>query len=147
MRTTFVLAIITLIVLGCATAHKISNVQVGMTKEEVIEVMGRPASTSAIGADCEYLNYSLSETDDQAFYGFTVPYYIRLINGHVDSYGRAADTLRLETDENIEKRSDVNVASEEDLYTELVKLKKLLDAGIITQQEFEKEKKELLDKY
>jgi outer membrane protein assembly factor BamE (lipoprotein component of BamABCDE complex) len=136
---------------GCATATKISGVQLGMTKEEVIKVMGPPASVSAKG-DNEYLNYSLSETDDQAFYGITRPYYVRLINGRVDSYGRLGDfdstqkpTVRIEKDETI--KADVKTSEKKDLYSELKKLKQLKDDGIITQQEFEKEKKELLEKY
>lgn len=72
---------------GCATAHKINKVQTGMTKSEVIKVMGSPVSITEKGGS-EYLNYSLSETDDQAYYGITRPYYVRLINGRVDSYGR-----------------------------------------------------------
>jgi predicted Zn-dependent peptidase len=39
------------------------------------------------------------------------------------------------------------VRLEKDLSSELKKLKELLDEGIITQQEFETEKKELLEKY
>ena len=153
MRSTFILMVIIVFIVGCATAHKINRVQIGMTKEEVIKVMGHPTSKSA-KSNTEYMNYSLSETDDQAFYGITKPYFIRLINGRVDSYGRLGDfdstqkpTMRFETDENIKTQSDVNVTSKKDLYTELKKLKGLLDEGIITQQEFEKEKKELLEKY
>jgi outer membrane protein assembly factor BamE (lipoprotein component of BamABCDE complex) len=67
-----------LLVAACATAGKISGVRIGMTKEEVVAVMGKPASVSAQGS-AEYLNYALSETDDQAFVGVTVPYYVRLI--------------------------------------------------------------------
>ena len=136
------------ILLGCATAHKISLVRIGMTKEEVIQVMGPPASTSA-KENTEYLNYQLSETDDQAFDGITKSYYVRLINGHVDSYGKLGDfdstqkpTVRIETDENIKTQTEKS-----DLYTELMKLKKLRDEGLITDEEFEKEKKELLEKY
>jgi hypothetical protein len=39
------------------------------------------------------------------------------------------------------------VRLEKDLSLELKKLKELFDEGIITQQEFETEKKELLEKY
>ncbi len=153
MRIMVVLVAITAFIAGCATAHIISKVQIGMTKEEVIKVMGPPASTSAKG-NTEYLNYSLSETDDQAFYGITRPYYVRLINGRVDSYGRLGDfdstqkpTIKIETDENIKTQTEVKSSGKEDLYSELMKLKQLKEEGLITQEEFEKEKKELLDKY
>lgn len=152
MKKVFILVLLGA-VLGCATAHKISRVAIGMTKEEVINVMGSPASTSAKG-NTEYLNYALSETDDDAFMGRTRPYYIRLVNGRVDSYGRLGDfdstqkpTVRIETDEKIKTQADVKVKGKEDLYSELMKLKQLRDEGLITEEEFEKEKKELLEKY
>ena len=131
---------------GCATAHKISRVEVGMTKEEVIAKIGKPVSTSAT-KNTEYLNYRLSETGDDAFYGRTKPYYVRLVNGKVDSYGCLGDfdstkdpTINVNTD----NQSDINVSNKSDLYSELTKLKQLLDQGIITEKEYNKEKKELL---
>lgn len=153
MKLLGLLLSIVFLLVGCATANKISNVQMGMTKQDVIRVMGPPASTSAKGKT-EYLNYSLSETDDQAFYGITKPYYVRIINGRVDSFGRLGDfdstqkpTVRIETKENIKTQSDVKTSGKADLYSELMKLKQLRDEGLITQEEFEKEKKELLEKY
>ena len=136
---------------GCATAHKISTVQLGMTKDDVIRVMGNPTSVSAQG-NAEYLNYALSETDDDAFVGRTSPYYVRLINGKVESYGRTGDfdstktpTLRLESDQSI--KQDVEVKGSGDLYTELKKLKELKDSRIITEEEFQNLMKKLLEKY
>ena len=153
MKLLGLLLSIAFLLAGCATANKISNVQMGMTKQDVIRVMGPPVSTSATGKT-EYLNYSLSETDDQAFYGITKPYYVRIINGRVDSFGRLGDfdstqkpTVRIETNENIKTQSDVKTSGTADLYSELMKLKQLRDEGLITQEEFEKEKKELLEKY
>ena len=54
-------------------------------------------------------------------------------------------TLKVKTEENIKAQSDAVVVK--DLYSELEKLKKLRDEGIISKEEFEKEKKKLLDKY
>ena len=75
---------------GCATAHKMNQIAIGMTKQQVIEVLGPPVSTSA-KSGVEYLNYSFSETDDQAFYGVTSPYFVRIVDGKVESYGRLGD--------------------------------------------------------
>ncbi len=118
-----------------------------MTKSEVITVMGNPVSISAIGGT-EYFNYKLSETDDDAFMGWTTPYYVRLINGKVDSYGRSGDfdstktpTVKIETDENIKMQSSG------DMYTDLRKLKDLLDEGILTEEEYQVQKKKVLSKY
>jgi len=128
------------ILVGCATSSsssKLNAVQLGMSKTEVIAVMGDPASVSAKG-ETVYLNYALSETGDDAFLGITTPYYVRLVNGKVDSYGRTGDfdstqpdTVKIITDENIK------VDEEADLYTELHKLKQLHDEGILSDSEYE----------
>ena len=138
----------TVLLAGCATANKISGVQLGMTKEEVVRVMGKPTSVSAQGGS-EYLNFALSETDDDAFRGWTKPYYVRLINGKVESYGRTGDfdstktpTVRLESDQTIRQDS----RGSNDLYTELNKLKELKDSGVITEDEFQAQKKKLLER-
>jgi len=151
MKNIILTITLTITLSGCATAHKMNNIQIGMTKSEVIKVMGSPVSVSAQRGS-EYLNYSFSETDDQAFYGITKPYYVRLISGRVESYGRLGDfdstqkpTVRIEKNETI--KADVKTSDKKDLYSELKKLKQLKDDGLITQQEFNKEKKELLDKY
>jgi outer membrane protein assembly factor BamE (lipoprotein component of BamABCDE complex) len=80
----------TLLLFGCATAHKMNSVQLGMTKSQVIEVLGRPDSISAQGST-EVFRYHLYETSDDAYNGFDSEYFVRLINGNVDSYGRMGD--------------------------------------------------------
>lgn len=91
-------------VVGCATAHKMNTVGVGMTKQQVIGVLGPPASTSATSG-VEYLNYRFSETDDHAFQGITTPYFVRIVNGKVDAYGRLGDfdSTKRSIDVNINK--------------------------------------------
>jgi outer membrane protein assembly factor BamE (lipoprotein component of BamABCDE complex) len=132
-------------IFGCANSSKISEVQIGMTKNQVVEVMGKPVSISAMNGT-EYLNYKLSETDNDAYYGFTSPYYVRLINGKVDSFGRMGDfnstktpTVKIEKDENI------NVQGNNDLYTELHKLKELRDEGILSEEEYGIQKKKVME--
>lgn len=61
-----------------------------MTKAEVIKVMGNPVSTSAISG-VEYLSYALFENFDDAFMGITSPYFVRIIDGKVDAFGRHGD--------------------------------------------------------
>jgi hypothetical protein len=139
------------VIAGCATAGKIGGVRIGMTEAEVVAVMGKPASVSAQGRS-KYLNYALSETDDQAFYGLTSKYYVRLIDGKVESFGRTGDfdstktpTVRVESDQTV--KQDVQIKESADLYTELKKLQELKDAGIITEEEFQSQKKKLLEKH
>lgn len=151
MRSIFSVVCVLFLVSACATANKISGVRLGMTKDEVVKVMGEPASVSAQGG-AEYLNYALSETDDEAFMGFTRQYFVRLINGKVESYGRSGDfdstktpTVRIESDQTV--KQNVEIKGSADLYTELKKLKELKDSGIITDAEFESQKKKLLEKH
>jgi outer membrane protein assembly factor BamE (lipoprotein component of BamABCDE complex) len=137
------------ILAACATAGKINEVQVGMTRDQVVAAIGRPVSVSAQG-NLEYLNYRLSETSDDAFYGIERPYYVRLINGRVESFGRVGDfnstqvpTQRLITEQSSEtKIKTENVA---DLDSKLRKLKALKDDGLISEDEFQAQRKKLLE--
>jgi hypothetical protein len=52
--------------------------------------------------------------------------------------------IRIEND--IREKKDTRVQGSGDMYTELKKLKDLLDTGIITQAEFDAQKKKVLDK-
>ena len=72
--------------IGCAgSAKKMNQLNLGMTKQEVIEAIGEPTSTSA-KRNAEYLNYHLSTG---GFY--TNTYYVRLLDGKVDAFGQAGD--------------------------------------------------------
>ena len=90
-RLLFAIVVAAILTTGCAaTAHKMNSVSIGMTKQEVINVLGSPTSTSA-KEGVEYLNYRFSETNNQAINGITSPYFVRIVNGRVDSYGRLGD--------------------------------------------------------
>ena len=71
-----------LLLVGCAaSANKMNNLKLGMTRESVIQAMGQPSSTSE-SEGVLYLKYRLRD-------GFiSEDYYIRLIEGKVDAYGR-----------------------------------------------------------
>ena len=67
---------------GCAgSAKKMNQLNLGMTKQEVIEAIGEPTSTSA-NRNTEYLHYRLTA---DGFYSDS--YYVRLLDGKVESYG------------------------------------------------------------
>ena len=73
---------------GCAGAHsfqKMNHLKIDMTKQEVIEVLGAPDSTSAT-RKVEYLKYRIN-----AGLFSTAEYYVRLIDGKVESYGEQGD--------------------------------------------------------
>lgn len=79
-----------MVVAGCATAYKMNSISLGMTKAEVVKVMGSPTSTSAKDG-VEYLNYKLYDTFADADSGIGTNYYVRLVGGKVESYGRLED--------------------------------------------------------
>lgn len=82
-----ILALLGIVILyGCAASpQKMNNLQLGMSKTEVIDTMGNPVSTSA-RQDVEYLKYRF-RSDGL----FTSEYYVKLQNGKVDSFGRVGD--------------------------------------------------------
>ena len=90
MKRNLVLALVLpLIFTSCATAHKMNNVSLGMTKQEVIGVLGQPESIGAKG-NIEFFNYRLTEKT-VSISTKSVPYFVRLVNGKVDAYGRWGD--------------------------------------------------------
>ena len=82
-----ILALLGIVILyGCAASpQKMNNLQLGMSKTEVIDTMGNPVSTSA-RQDVEYLKYRF-RSDGL----LTSEYYVKLQNGKVDSFGRVGD--------------------------------------------------------
>ncbi|MEH6735648.1 MAG: SHOCT domain-containing protein [Shewanella sp.] len=62
--------------------------------------------------------------------------------GTAQALVKDADTV-IKVDNNVKTESAVS----KDMYSELTKLKELLDSDVITKEEFEKEKSEILSKY
>jgi len=51
--------VISVLLIGCGTAAKTNQLSLGMTKAQVIELMGQPTSSRATGG-VEYLTYKLT---------------------------------------------------------------------------------------
>jgi len=79
------LLLLVILLAGCGTASRLNSVQLGMTRDQVVDVAGTPSSTSQMG-DTQYLKYQL--TSDWIF---TDRYYVRLTDGRVDAFGRVGD--------------------------------------------------------
>ena len=76
-----ILLIVTLFLLaGCAPWIGIHNVELGMTKAEVMQQMGKPSNVSGSGNE-EYLWYIPVNR-------FWERYYVHIVNGKVESYGQ-----------------------------------------------------------
>lgn len=79
------LCVFILALFSACTSIDTTKLHLGMTKEEVIAVMGNPDSVGADG-NFEYLNYRISSST--GYYStLTQPYTVRLANGHVVAYG------------------------------------------------------------
>ena len=86
------LAVVLLFLSGCVTSsNKLQEVEIGMSKQEVFEVLGSPKSVSARADGSEFLRYQLSgrraglyPNDAQFADGYTV----QLKNNKVVAYGR-----------------------------------------------------------
>jgi hypothetical protein len=88
----FLIAIIAFLV-GCTTSSDaLTELSVGMSKSEVIKLLGKPDSVSA-KSGMEYLTYTLrTETSfTRNTWGYQGQYFVRLVNGRVESYGRVGD--------------------------------------------------------
>ena len=146
------IAIVSILLSGCvAKAGRASGVHYGMSKQEVVAVMGAPISVSTHGSSQD-LNYSVCETENQTLSGIMHPYVVRLTDGRVESYGTTGNivspqtsTGRLESDQIV--KQDVRTKEPVDLHTELMKLKQLKDAGLLTEEEFRIQKRKILEKY
>ena len=92
MKGILISTIVILFLYGCAGTPKMNRLSVGMTKAEVISVMDRePDSTSAQGG-VEYLTYLLwRDFWDRRPGDYSDRFFVRLINGKVESYGKAGD--------------------------------------------------------
>jgi len=144
-----------LMLFGCATAHKIGQIELGMAKSEVTQILGTPLSFSAQDRT-EYLNYKLVEKGwPSTECNITTPYYVRLVDGKVESYGRTGDfdstkdprKIIIEREDTIKADINSHGSGDVNMYTELMKLKQLKDDGILTEEEFQQKKADVLKKY
>ena len=134
---------------ACATqATKLASLQIGMTKAEVLERMGDPTSVAANGG-AEYLTYYLCV---EGCVGTPLlirreNFYVKLTNGSVESFGNRGDFGTTATPTvKVQQETTVTTSGnpKADAYLELRKLKDLLDSGVLTQAEFDIQKRKIL---
>jgi hypothetical protein len=79
---TITLIILAIFLVSCAsTGSRMYRISPGMTKSEVIKVLGKPRSVGG-GSKVEALHYM----DDRGFWQYDY-YFVRFVNGKVESYG------------------------------------------------------------
>ncbi|HEX3730499.1 MAG TPA: SHOCT domain-containing protein [Opitutaceae bacterium] len=168
MKNKFVLlslALAGLLIAGCVSSSRLNDMHIGMTKDQVIGLLGTPDSTSA-QANVEYLTYYLEINTSNGPLNRDQPYFVRLVDGKVESFGRY-NTL-----EDLYNRPITNArpgdanfpqslllspvgqpgapmaapapAGPTDLAGQITRLKALKDQGVLTDEEFQKAKDKLL---
>ena len=139
---------------GCATADQLNKLRIGMSKDQVVAVLGQPDSTSA-QANIEYMTYYLS---NDSSYGRDQPYMVRLVEGKVESFGRFLQLFDIynrpvggnSMGQTVTPLGGPSVPlsvvqpNTPDLALSLTRLKALKDQGVLTDEEFQKAKARLL---
>ena len=167
MKTKFSLlslALAALLLAGCISSTKLNDMHIGMTKDQVFALLGQPDSTSA-QANVEYLTYYLEINTANGPIDRTQPYFVRLVSGKVESFGRYTTLQDLYNrpitsaqpgDPNFPQNvllSPVAApaqaaapapAGPTDLAGQISRLKALKDQGVLTDEEFQKAKDKLL---
>ena len=154
-QITPLVALVSLVLAGCATSDKLNALHIGMSQPEVVAVLGKPDSKSA-QANVEYYTYYLaneSANRDQ-------PYFVRFVDGKVESFGRFAQMFDLYNRPVTGAGPSTGYAMPgmtmsppavapamtpaTDLPGQLERLKTLKDRGALTDEEFQRAKNQLL---
>jgi outer membrane protein assembly factor BamE (lipoprotein component of BamABCDE complex) len=91
-----ILIVLSVLLVGCATAHRLNQVDVGMPKQQAIKILGQPASSRA-QRNTEYLTYYFYQTRGEMLWAWWIwprartPYFVRMVDGKVESYGELGD--------------------------------------------------------
>jgi outer membrane protein assembly factor BamE (lipoprotein component of BamABCDE complex) len=86
LKTLAAVALVSLIC-GCATRSSMNQLSVGMTKEQVLDILGTPHTKEAHN-DVEVLDYTLG---DPSPFSTHTTYYVELRNSKVTSFGERDD--------------------------------------------------------
>ncbi|HEY4246819.1 MAG TPA: SHOCT domain-containing protein [Lacunisphaera sp.] len=160
MKTVSIALLLLALLAGCSTtADKLNDVRIGMTKDQVIALLGKADSMSA-QANIEYLTYYLS-TDSDSF-NRERAYSVRLVDGKVESFGRfmqlfdiynrpvtgaapmmGASTM-MGTSPLTGPTQVIRVPASNDIASQITRLKKLKDEGTLTEEEFQKAKEKVI---
>jgi len=79
MRHVLTMILLSTLLAGCAPWLPVQNINVGMTKAEVLQQLGKPTDVAGTG-NVEYFWYNPLNR-------FWQRYYVRIVNDKVESYG------------------------------------------------------------
>lgn len=80
MRKLILLVVMTVLLSGCSPWIGLHKIELGMSKPEVMQQMGKPTNVSGSGSE-EYLWYIPANR-------FWERYYVHIVNGKVEAYGQ-----------------------------------------------------------
>ena len=80
MRKLLFLVVLVVLLSGCSPWIGLHKIDLGMSKPEVMQQMGKPSNSSGSGNE-EYLWYIPANR-------FWERYYVHLVNGKVEAYGQ-----------------------------------------------------------
>jgi len=137
------------LIAGCAsvpTSENVARLRIGMSRDQVISVMGSPQTTHYQG-NSEYLHYWVDETNPP---GPRREYFVRLLNGSVDAFGRP-ETLAAPAVTVVSPPAVVNQINPapsspppQDVAIQLQQLRNLRDSGALTESEYERAKERVI---
>ena len=144
-KALLVVPIIMMVVCG-TPSPKFDRISLGMTKEQVKAVIGKPDAFSTQGKT-EYWSYRETAVWPE------VMWFVRFIDGKVESFGQKGDfdstkdpTQKIIIDKTDKITMDKPTRESFDLATELAKLEKLKKDGLITTEDYEVLKKRAIEK-
>jgi hypothetical protein len=89
-----VLLVLSLILAGCKSpASKVNQLNTGMSKAQVVELLGPPRNTTATG-DEEVLRFELLRYRPPIRWPIYEEYLVKLFQGHVTAFGKPRDLAR-----------------------------------------------------
>lgn len=74
-------ALLCFFIVACSTAGRLHKLEVGMPKQDALEILGKPNSVGA-SSGVEVLHY----VDDNGWWRYSY-YFVRLVDGKVESFG------------------------------------------------------------
>jgi outer membrane protein assembly factor BamE (lipoprotein component of BamABCDE complex) len=147
-----VVLLVSLVAAGCVTPGasfvrpNLGKIGVGMTKPEVISILGEPHEVARQGAT-EYFTYNFDHPFDGRA-AIVESYFVRFVSDKVESFGRRGDfdsTKNPAVDINVNRKAPSATGQPCDLYTQLRKLEQLRTDRLLTDAEFETQRRKALE--
>lgn len=141
LKTALIQLPVILMLAGCighpTVESKLSNISTGMTKLQVLSIMGMPDQATS-GNGTEDLTYLLNESEWDT--KSPVPYVIHLDNGKVDRFGTQKEMVQF-----AQTSPKVGNIKKPDIFTEFTKLDEQRRKKLINDDEYFRQKTKLLD--